>query len=90
MDTRTVRHKTDMTQVELAEAIGVSRQSVCDFENFKTNSKKVDLRIKNYFSNYDFEHLDTEESLEKRIIHAKLQAAMVVVKDAMDKLEVTI
>lgn len=86
MDTRTVRFKTDMTQQELADAIGVSRQSVSDYESGKTNSKKVHLRIKDYFSAHD---LESGESIEKRIMHAKLQAALSVVQEAMDNIGVT-
>lgn len=84
MDSRTVRHTTDMTQEDLAKAIGVSRRTISDFEKGKTKSKKVDLKIQNYFKNNDFDESN------KRVIYAQLQAALVIVREAMDKLELSI
>ena len=84
MDSRQARNNANMTQAELAEALGVTRQTVCDHENGKTKSKKMMNKVNEYFG-VEEEELPKFTEVEMRRVYADLKTAMAFVKDAMDK-----
>ena len=92
MDAKRARYYLGMTQAELAEAIGVSRQALCSFEKGKTKSPSIEAKIHQFVGDNDLipaESYKKEISdIELRRIYADLKTALVVVKEAMDKVEV--
>lgn len=91
MDAKRARYYLGMTQADLAKAIGVSRQALCSFEKGKTNSPSIEAKIHQFIGDNDLipsESYKTEVTdLELRRIYADLKTALVVVKEAMDRVE---
>jgi DNA-binding XRE family transcriptional regulator len=89
-DAKRLRVDAGMTQQQLADEIGVSRQTVCDNETNKTKSKKMDILLIEYWG--DKLQIESEESkltdADLRRVYADIKAAMSFLKDTIEKVQV--
>lgn len=87
MNIRRIRHLIEMSQTDLAKAIGVSRQALSQAEFGKVKSTVIEDKVRDYIKKegHNIESQANEDDL--RTIYADLKTALMVVKSAMDKVE---